>query len=56
MENLETKELENVVGGLSISGSLITAFTKAISTVYDIGKSLGTAIRRVASNGICPVK
>ena len=56
MQEIETKELECIIGGLSISGSLITAFTKAITTVYDIGRSLGTALRRVASKGVCPVK
>ena len=55
MENLKCDELLNVSGGSNISGTLINALAKGVSTIYDIGRSLGTAIRRIGSNNICPI-
>lgn len=54
MERLKKDDLLSIEGG-GISGTLISAFTKCISTVYDIGRSLGSAIRRIGSNNLCPM-
>ena len=56
VEHLNKYQLEQVVGGVNLTGSLITSFTKAITSLMDIGRSLGTAIRRVAGKSVCPVK
>lgn len=55
MKNLKNDDLLNIDGGSSISGTLISAITRGISTIYDIGRSLGTAIRRIGSGNICPL-
>lgn len=41
-----------IVGG-AISGTLINSIVRIINAALDVGRSLGTAIRRVASNKIC---
>jgi len=54
MKNLNKEELLNIEGG-SISGTLISAITRGINTVLDMGRALGNAIRRIGSNNVCPL-
>ena len=53
MEELNKKVLLEIEGGINISGNLISAFTKAINSILEVGRSLGTAIRRMNSGQIC---
>ena len=55
MNELSSKELSNISGGLSISGTLINSFIKGIDVVLEVGRSLGTAIRRSMEKNICPL-
>ncbi len=50
---LNRRDLLSVVGGISISGTLINALVKGINSILDLGRSLGTAIRRINSGSIC---
>ena len=52
MIQLEKKELLNINGG-SVSGTMINAFSKALNSLLDLGRSLGTAIRRTSSGNLC---
>ena len=51
MRILENKELVNINGG--IAATTINYFCKLVNTVFDIGRALGSAIRRVESDNIC---
>ena len=53
MNKLDKTELQNIDGGLSISGTIINAFTNGIKTILDAGRSLGTAIRRIKEDKMC---
>lgn len=50
---LTKEQLLNISGGVSISGTLISSFVKGINAILGLGRSLGTAIRRIGSNSIC---
>ncbi len=52
---LTKTELLNIEGGLNISGSLISSLVRGASVLLDLGRSLGTAIRRLVSNNLCPL-
>ena len=52
MKELNKQELLQISGG-AISGSLINAFIRGISTILDLGRSLGTAIRRIQTRRFC---
>lgn len=52
MIELNNNALFNIRGG-SISGSLINAFVRGIEALLDLGRSFGTAIRRISSKRIC---
>ena len=54
MRDLNNNELMKIDGG-GISGTLISSITRGINTLLDMGRSLGTAIRRIGSNNICPL-
>ncbi len=53
MKELNKEILLEIDGGLNISGSLVSSFTKAINAILDLGRSLGTAIRRISSGNLC---
>ena len=50
---LNKNQLLNVVGGINISGTLINSIVKGINSILDLGRSFGTAIRRISSKNIC---
>jgi len=54
MKDLNKEELLNINGG-SISGTLISSLTRGINSLLDMGRSLGTAIRRIGSGNVCPL-
>lgn len=55
IRKLSINELKIITGGESITGSLINAITSGIKTVFDIGKSFGSSIRRLKEKKICEV-
>ena len=54
MRELSNNELVCINGG-GISGTLISSITRGINTILDLGRSLGSAIRRIGSRNICPL-
>ncbi len=50
---LTNEELYAISGGISVTGSLITAFSRALQTIFDIGRSLGTSINMVKYKKKC---
>ena len=55
MNKLSKKELQEIDGGTSITGTIISAFTNTLKTVYDFGRSLGNAFRRIKEDKLCEV-
>lgn len=53
MKNLDVIYYKDIEGGLSISNSLINSLTNGIKIILELGRSLGTAIRRGSSKKIC---
>lgn len=54
VENKLTKsEMLEVVGGKSISGSIVNAFTSAFKVLYGFGQEFGSAVRRVRRKKLC---
>ena len=51
---LSKDELINIKGGASgVSGTLINSIVKLVSTMFDIGKTIGSAIRYKKSGYTC---
>lgn len=53
MELKET-ELTKIQGG-GITSAWLNAISKAVNTLYDLGKATGSALRRVISGAYCPI-
>ncbi len=53
MEDLKIAKLYYVEGGATISGTLVNAFSTGIKTILDVGRSFGTAIRRISLGKLC---
>ena len=55
MKDLKNNELFDIDGGVSISGTFINSITRGIDTILDMGRSVGSAIRRIGSGNVCPL-
>ena len=53
VDKLSKTDLQNIVGGRSISGTLINAFTSAFKTLYGFGQDFGGAMRRFKKRRLC---
>ncbi|MGI6325317.1 MAG: hypothetical protein ACOXZS_05200 [Bacilli bacterium] len=55
MLEMTNNELLEIIGGLNITGSLISSLTKGLNLILEISRSLGTALRRIYENKLCPL-
>lgn len=49
---LDNKELQQIVGG-KITAAYLNAIIRGVTFLVDIGRSLGTALRRIGSGKVC---
>ena len=52
---VEEIDLMKIIGGGSITASVLNYLSTAIKTVYSVGQGLGGAIRRLATKTVCPI-
>lgn len=48
-----TNEQLHMISGGTISGTLINAFIRGVTTIIDAGRYLGSALRRWRTNNLC---
>lgn len=53
MNKLSKKEEMALYGGGGITASIINALTKGVSLIADLGRYLGSSIRRIFTNNMC---
>lgn len=56
---MKDKELMLIIGGASvasISGTVLNAVVRAVNAALEVGRSLGTAIRRIKTGQICTAR
>ena len=57
MREIEKDKLHQITGGsTSISGPILNGVIKIIEMIKDAGYSLGSGIRRIGENDLCPLK
>ena len=49
---LNEQELKNIEGG-AITASWISSIAKVINSILDLGRSFGSAIRRIQTGTLC---
>lgn len=52
---LNNEDLLNIHGGIKISGTLINAVSSVIRNILEVGRGLGSAVRRLSENKPCPL-
>ena len=53
MTQLNESELNYIVGGASLSGTLLNSVSKLINTLLDLGRTVGSSIRYWRSKKTC---
>lgn len=53
MKKINKNELYTIIGGATLTGTMLSAITKGVSTIYNIGRALGSALRRAISGKYC---
>ncbi|MDD2392321.1 MAG: hypothetical protein PHU94_05255 [Bacilli bacterium] len=54
MRVLNKNELIDIKGGINLTGTLISSIIKGVNTFLDLGRSLGSSLRRSFSGKTCP--
>lgn len=50
---LNNNELYEIEGGINISGTLVKSISGLVDTIFNLGRNLGSSIRRIGSNKMC---
>lgn len=50
---MNDKKMQLVIGGTNINGNLLSAISKMISILLEIGRSIGSAISRYKTGNKC---
>ena len=57
MRGLKEEEQDAIKGGSeTVSGPIISALTSIIKCLRDAGYSVGSGIRRISENNLCPLE
>lgn len=56
MDKNSNEELKNISGGQTINGPIISACTDFIEMLYNVGRGVGIAIRRIYENNLGPLE
>ena len=57
MSNLNKEQLMKISGGsTTISGPIINAIVNVINLIKDAGYSIGSGVRRIVENDLCPLE
>ena len=52
---LKQEQLKNISGG-TITSAMINAISKAVNTIYELGRQTGSALKRLIKNKHCALR
>lgn len=52
---LKSEELLNVKGGANFSAALLNSLSRIVTVIFELGKSIGTSLRRVKEKNYCKI-
>lgn len=55
MKKVDKDYLVNIKGGMTFNSTMINALVKGGKLLFELGRSLGTSIRRVIGGKTCPI-
>lgn len=55
MKKLNKDEMLSVSGGAGITASFVSAIVRGVNSFLDVGRSIGSSIRRIFERKVCPL-
>jgi len=52
MIKIKDNDMKKIIGG-NITASFLTSFARSVSTILEVGRTLGSSIRRLFGNNFC---
>lgn len=58
LKRLNEEKLDTIIGGTNnvITGSIVNAFVNIIELLTSAGEGIGSSIRRIIGNNMCPLR
>ena len=56
MKKMTIEESYDIIGGINITAALFNGITSAVSKIFELGRSFGSALRRLTEGRICSLK
>jgi len=56
MKEIEKEQLKQIKGGITLSSAIVNRINNLIKILMDAGNKVGSALRRIGSNQICPLE
>ena len=53
--DLNKEQMKQINGG-GITSAMINAISKAVNTIYELGRQTGSALRRIVKNKYCALR
>ena len=50
---MNKEQLSKIIGGNNVSGTMINALIKAVTTFFEMGQMFGSGLRRIMLNKTC---
>ena len=55
MERVNKEEMKSVLGGWDFNASFLSALIRGVNSFMDVGRSIGSAFRRIYERKVCPL-
>lgn len=55
LKKISYNEMKNISGGWSFNASYLSSLIRGVNSFLDIGRSIGSAIRRISAGKYCPL-
>ena len=55
MIKISKEEMKKIDGGINFTASFLGYFVRGVDSFMDIGRSLGSAFRRISAGKVCPL-
>ena len=55
MKEINKEEMLKVIGGAGFKASFLSSIVRGVNSFLDVGRSIGSAIRRLSEKKVCPL-
>lgn len=55
MKKINKETMLKVTGGAGLTASFLTALVRGVNAFLEVGRTIGSSIRRISSKQVCPL-